>query len=65
MPWARATAPTSAAGLTSPPLVGTQVMAISLTRLSIIAANAATSSWPLASLGTTSITAPVRRATCR
>ena len=52
MPAARATAPTASAGLTSPPLVGTWVMAISLTRSSIIASrSASTESWPGSSLG--------------
>ena len=51
MPASRATAPIAAAGLTSPPLVGTWVMAISFTRSSIIAASAATETCPVSSLG--------------
>ena len=65
MPAARATFPTAAAGLTSPPLVGTWVMAISFTRSSIISRSASTETCPVSSLGMTSTTAPVRSATCR
>ena len=56
--------PISAAGLTRPPLVGTCVMAISLTRPSIMRASASTSSSPARRRwGRPRSTAPVRR--CR
>ena len=45
--------------------MGTQVIAISAVRGPIIDSSAATSSAPLASLGTTSITMPSRFARCR
>src|SRR5262249_12818923 len=66
-PAARARRPTSAAGFTRPPFVGTWVMATSLTRPSRRSAcsTAVTELSPEGSLGTTSISAPVRRATCR
>ncbi len=57
--------PIAAAGLTRPPLVGTWVTAMSFTRASIMLSRAATESWPLASLGTTSTVQPLRRATCK
>jgi hypothetical protein len=65
MPWRRATLPIAAAGLVSPPLVGTQVTEMSFTRSSIMRSSAATSSSPLESLGTTSTRAPVRFAVWR
>ena len=47
MPCCRAIRPTSSAGFTRPPLVGTWVMAISFVRGVIIASIAATSTWPV------------------
>ena len=64
MPCRRAIAPTPAAGFTTPPLVGTWVSAINFTRSSIIDSSASREIWPCWSSGATSMTAPVRRATC-
>jgi hypothetical protein len=55
----------AAAGFTRPPLVGTWVMAMSFTRSSSISWSAFTDTWPCASSGMTSTTAPVRCATWR
>jgi hypothetical protein len=65
MPWRAAMRPTSAAGLTSPPLPGTCVIAISFVRGPIARSSAARSSCPDASLSTTSISIPTRAFICR
>ena len=60
MPWRAASRPTAATGLTSPVLPGTCVMAMSFVRGRIARSSAARSSWPDASLSTTSISMPTR-----
>jgi len=62
-PAAEVTRPISSAGFTSPPFIGTCVMATSRTRSSSIVSSALTDSSPVSVSGTTSITAPVRSAT--
>jgi len=60
MPWRAAISPTSAAGLTSPPCVGTCVIAISFVRGPIARSSALRSSCPDTSSSTTSISIPTR-----
>jgi len=55
------TCPTAAAGLTRPPLVGTWVMAISLTRWSMARRSASSGELARCIIGMTSTTAPVFR----
>ncbi len=57
--------PTSAAGFTKPPCVGTCVIAISFVRGPIMSSNASTSIWPNSSEGTRSISNPRRRDCCK